>query len=149
VSAAPAAGGAPAGLFRRLAAIFYDLLLLVSVLMLATAVMLFLTHGRAITPADTGLGGAYLYRAALLVVIVLYFGLSWRRGGQTLGMQAWKIRVERANGAAMRWKDVLLRLAAALLSWLPLGLGYLWILVDRRRLAWHDRLSRTRMVRTR
>lgn len=146
MSSVPAADRASAGLFRRLAAIFYDLLLLVSVLMLTTAALLFLTHGEAITPADSGFM-AYLYRLALLAVVVLYFGVSWRRGGQTLGMQAWKIRIERSDGGALRWQDVLLRLLAALLSWLPLGLGYLWMLLDPQRLTWHDRLSRTRVVR--
>jgi len=38
------------------------------------------------------------------------------------------------------------RLAWAVVSWLPLGLGYLWILVDPQRRAWHDRLSGTRVV---
>jgi uncharacterized RDD family membrane protein YckC len=38
------------------------------------------------------------------------------------------------------------RLAAAALSWLALGLGWLWILVDPQRRAWHDRLSGTRVV---
>ena len=30
---------------------------------------------------------------------------------------------------------------AAALSWACLGLGFVWILFDRRKLAWHDRLS--------
>lgn len=134
----------PAGLLRRLAAILYDSLLLVAVLMLSTAVLLPLSGGKAITPVETG-WLAYAYRFLLLLVIVLYFGLSWTRGGQTLGMLAWKIRVVRTNGAALRWFDVLVRLAAAVLSWAPAGLGYLWMLVDPERLTWHDRLSRTRV----
>jgi uncharacterized RDD family membrane protein YckC len=32
------------------------------------------------------------------------------------------------------------------LSWLPLGLGFFWVLFDRDRRAWHDRLSGTRLV---
>lgn len=140
----PSATRSSAGLLRRLAAILYDSLLLVAVLMLATAVLLPMSGGRAITPVDTG-WPAYFYRFLLLVVAVLYFGWSWTRTGQTLGMLAWKIRVVRSDGTALRWSDVLARLAAAVLSWLPGGLGYLWMLVDRDRLTWHDRLSRTRV----
>jgi uncharacterized RDD family membrane protein YckC len=61
-------------------------------------------------------------------------------------MASWRVRVEREDGSLLDWADTLRRLAAALLSWLPLGLGFLWILVDPQRRAWHDRLSRTRVV---
>jgi uncharacterized RDD family membrane protein YckC len=40
----------------------------------------------------------------------------------------------------------LLRFFAAILSWSAGGLGFLWILVDRDRMAWHDRLSKTEVV---
>ena len=125
---------------------FYDSLLLAAVLMVATALLLPLTGGEAITPADLG-PVAYLYRVFLLLVIVVYFGYSWTRSGQTLGMLAWKLRVIRDDGTRLRWRDVVVRLAASLLSWAALGLGFLWMLVDRDRRAWHDRLSRTLMTR--
>jgi uncharacterized RDD family membrane protein YckC len=136
-----------AGLFRRLAALFYDALLLTALLMFATWLVLLLTGGQAIA-AESPRGWMLGYRLLLGAVIVAYLGLFWTRGGQTLGMLAWKIRVVRANGARLRWRDVVLRLAAAVLSWLPAGLGFLWMLVDRERLAWHDRLSATRVERT-
>lgn len=135
-------------MLRRFAALFYDALLLAALLMLATALVLLLTGGRAIaaeSPAWWMLG----YRLLLIAVFCAYFGIFWTRGGQTLGMLAWKIRVVRDNGARLRWRDAALRLAAAVLSCLPAGLGYLWLLVDRERLTWHDRLSATRVVRTR
>src|SRR5262245_56780246 len=117
-SSAPAARTAPAGFWRRSAAMFYDSLLLLAVLMLFTALVLLFTHGQAISSASAG-WLEYGYRLLLLGVIVGYFGISWTRGGQTLGMQAWRIRVMRADGSRMRWRDVVRRLAAALLSWLP------------------------------
>lgn len=135
-----------AGLLRRLAALLYDALLLVAVLMTVTWLLLPLTRGEAITHESVG-ALEYLYRALLLGLVVAYYGFSWTRSGQTLGMLAWRIRVVRNDGALLRWRDALLRLAAALLSWLPAGLGYLWMLFDRDHLAWHDRLSRTRVVR--
>ena len=113
---------AAAGLFRRLAALFYDVLLVTALLMFATWLVLLLTGGQAIaaqSPHWWMLG----YRILLVAVMIAYFGLFWTRGGQTLGMLAWKIRVVRANGARLRWRDVGLRLATAVLSWLPAGLG--------------------------
>jgi uncharacterized RDD family membrane protein YckC len=135
----------PAGLPRRLAAMFYDSLLLLAILMIATAAFLPLTGGEAITPTGTP-ALEYLYRVVLLALVVLFFGTFWTRRGQTLGMATWRLRVEREDGSLLTWGDTVVRLGASLLSWLPLGLGYLWILVDRDRRAWHDRLSRTRVV---
>ena len=137
-----------AGLFRRFAALFYDLLLIVAVLMTVTWLLLPLTRGEAITHESVG-ALEYLYRALLLSLVIFYFGFSWTRSGETVGMLAWKIRVVRSDGTLLRWRDVLLRLAAATLSWLPAGLGYFWMLIDREHLTWHDRLSRTRVIRAR
>lgn len=134
-------------LLRRLAALCYDLLLIFAVLMVVTWLLLPLTHGKAITRESVG-NLEYLYRALLLGFIVVYYGLSWTRSGATVGMLAWRIRVVRVDGGTLSWRDVWVRLVAAALSWLPLGLGYLWVLADREHLAWHDRLSRTRVVRT-
>jgi len=134
-----------AGLLRRFAAMFYDGLLLVAILMIATALMLPLTGGEAITSADHP-WLELAYRLVIAGLVVLFFGTFWTRRGQTLGMASWRLRVEREDGALLTWGDTVKRLAAALLSWLPLGLGYFWILFDREGRAWHDRLSRTRVV---
>jgi uncharacterized RDD family membrane protein YckC len=140
------AGLKSAGLLRRLAALFYDTLLLLGVLMTVTWLLLLLTRGEAITHETVG-AFEYLYRAVLLGLVIAYYGFSWIRSGQTLGMLAWRIRVVRSDGGLLRWHDALLRLAASILSWLPAGLGYFWMLFDRDDLTWHDRLSRTRVVR--
>jgi uncharacterized RDD family membrane protein YckC len=82
----------------------------------------------------------------LLAITAGFFGLSWTRRGQTLGMQSWRLKLLREDGALPTWRDALLRLSAAVLSWLAFGLGFLWILVDAEGRSWHDRLSRTRVV---
>ena len=136
---------ARAGLLRRLGGMLYDGLLLLAVLMIATALFLPLTGGEAINPRANPVL-EWVYRATLLLLVVGFFGVFWTRRGQTLGMASWRLRVEREDGAPLTWGDAVRRLAAAALSWLPLGLGYLWILVDPQRRAWHDRLSGTRVV---
>lgn len=135
----------PAGLLRRLGAVLYDAMLMLAVLMIATAAFLPLTGGEALNPrAHPAL--EIVYQAVLVLLIVGYFGIFWTRRGQTLGMASWRLRIEREDGDALGWRDTALRLAAAVLSWLPFGLGYLWIAIDPQRRAWHDRLSRTRIV---
>jgi uncharacterized RDD family membrane protein YckC len=157
-----------AGIFRRLAAAGYDGLLLAAVLFLVTGLLLLATHGEAITRGRVG-AWAYAYQTLLALLVVAYFGVSWTARGQTLGMKAWGIRVETAEGALPAWRLVLLRLAcaaplylaavgAALLGmahragWpallagsLPLAASLgLHALTGRGTL--HDRLSRTRVV---
>lgn len=79
----------------------------------------------------------------------LYATASWRRGGQTLGMRPWRLRVIGADGGAPSWPALWRRYAAGTLSLLLAGIGFWWAWVDRDRLAWHDRLSNTRLVRLR
>jgi uncharacterized RDD family membrane protein YckC len=134
-----------AGLLRRLGAMLYDGLLLLAVLMVATALFLPLTGGEAIDPRTDPLL-EFVYRAVLVLLVVAFFGLFWTRRGQTLGMASWRLRVEREDGSLLGWGDTLRRLGWSLLSLLPLGLGYLWIVFDPQRRAWHDRLSGTRVV---
>ena len=150
---------------RRLLLLCYELLLVVGVLFGAgLPVVLLIGHPPA--------AGDPLYLAYLLVVLFVYFGWCWTRGGQTLAMRAWKVRVEREDGGALGWRHALLRylggllaLACALLAARSAHLanlpgsvqllsalaggaaGFLWALFDPRRRAWPDILSATRLVR--
>jgi uncharacterized RDD family membrane protein YckC len=128
------------GLPRRLAAMFYDGLLLLALLLVTTALAVAANRGEAI-PSDS-----WLFPMVLVLVWAGFYVGFWSRGGQTLGMRAWRLRLVTRAGAPVGPPRALLRLAAAVLSALPLGLGYLWVLLDRDRLAWHDRLSGTRLV---
>ena len=76
-----------------------------------------------------------------------YATLSWRRGGQTLGMRPWRLQVVSTEPGLPTWKALWLRYAMATLSLLLGGLGFWWAWVDREKLTWHDRVSGTRMVR--
>ena len=76
----------------------------------------------------------------------LYATVSWRRGGQTLGMRPWRLQVV-AGGSQPGWKQLWTRYAIGSLSLLLGGLGFWWAWFDRDRLTWHDRASGTRLVR--
>lgn len=134
-----------AGVLRRLGAMLYDFILLFALAAVATAVLLPLTGGEAVTSDRFG-AWEYAYQALLVLIVIVFHGAFWTRGGQTLGMLAWRLRIEREDGSRLRWGDVLKRLAAATVS-LTLALaGYLWIWIDRDGLAWPDRWTRTRVV---
>ena len=135
----------PAGLLRRLGALLYDSLLLLAVLLIGTACFLPFTGGEAVR-FETFPVLTVVHALVMALLIVGFYGVFWRQGGQTLGMASWRLRVERHDGSLLDWRDVIVRIAAGMLSLLPAGLGWLWILVDREKRAWHDRLSRTRVV---
>jgi uncharacterized RDD family membrane protein YckC len=118
--------GAPAGLFRRLASLFYDLLLVIAIAFAVTFALLPLTDGEAILASTGGFAG-HLYRALMLLLAFGYFALSWTRGGQTLGMKAWRIRVRAADGSRLGFGGATFRFATgALFGWLAV-LGF-WLL---------------------
>ncbi|CAN5120505.1 RDD family protein [soil metagenome] len=127
-----------AGLARRLSAMAYDLLIVAALLMLATAALMPVTRG-AIEPDHLW------YRAYLLTIAAAYFCGFWI-GGQTMGMRAWRMRVERTDGRPLRVRDAMLRMLAAVLSWAAFGLGFVSAFADNERRTWHDRLSKTRLV---
>src|SRR5512134_1826405 len=116
--------GATAGLFRRLAAMSYDGLLMVALWVAATFALLPLTGGEAILASRQGLL-AHFYHALLLLLAVAYFVISWTRGGQTLGMKAWRIRLERLDGRSPGWSDALIRFTTGAASVLLAAFG-LW-----------------------
>jgi uncharacterized RDD family membrane protein YckC len=87
-------------------------------------------------------------RGVLLSLGCLFFAGFWSRGGQTLGMRAWRIRLVADDGGPVRLGTALLRCLVALLSWACLGAGFWTALFDRERRTWHDRLTGTHLVRT-
>lgn len=134
-----------ARVLRRFGAMLYDSLQIIALLMVLTAVLLPLTGGEALTSDRLG-AFELAYRVLLLVVVVGFFGWFWTRSGQTLGMLAWRLKVQRSDGSRLRWSDAIKRFAAAIVSFAALGLGYFWIWIDRDHLAWHDRWTNTRVV---
>jgi uncharacterized RDD family membrane protein YckC len=86
------------------------------------------------------------FNTYLCLVIYSYFVTQWHHGGQTLGMRCWRLRLQKRDASRITWWDASLRFVAAIFSWLPAGLGFFWVLIDRDGLAWHDRWSETILV---
>ena len=135
----------PAGLWRRLFALAYDAILLFALCAIVTLLFLPLTGGSALTAAQTP-RLEVLYRVVLLAVVAGYTCYCWTHGGQTIGMLAWRLYVQRENGAALDWPLALRRLGAACVSLAAAGLGFVWLLFDPARRTWHDRWTHTRVI---
>lgn len=128
-----------ATLLRRIAAIFYDVLLLLGVLFAASAIAVAINHGNAVShPA---------YYASLLALTFIFYGWFWTHGGQTLGLRTWNLKLTNKNTNKITWKQAAVRFLCAFVSFLPAGAGFFWMLIDKEGLALHDRLSATRIIK--
>jgi uncharacterized RDD family membrane protein YckC len=125
------------GLLRHLAAIIYDLLLLVAVLFFATAILLPFNGGEAFSHQQI------TYPLYLLTVSFCFYGWFWTHGGQTLGLKSWKIRLLNDSYQFISWRQAFIRFFVSMLSWGILGFGFLWPLVDKNQRSWHDIASKT------
>ncbi|MGQ0522785.1 MAG: RDD family protein [Betaproteobacteria bacterium] len=139
MTAAPAPGDL-AGLGRRLLSLLYETLLLAALLLAGMVPLVFLIEGWD-DPLKRALTQCYL-----VALTGLYFVWQWRRGGQTLAMKTWRIRLVTPAGNPLSTNRALRRYAYAVLSTALGGAGFVWALFDRDRQFLHDRLAGTRII---
>jgi uncharacterized RDD family membrane protein YckC len=142
-----------AGLPRRLAALLYDMFLVVSIWFVCGYVIIFsyglfadntsqLVNGEIVTPWLLS-----LLQLIMMVSTMTYFYVwFWRRTGQTLGMIAWRIRAVDIHNHAMSLRQALIRYALAWPCFWCLGLGYFYMYTNKERDALHEKVSRTKTV---
>ena len=141
-----------AGVIRRLAAMVYDSLLVFGILFAATLPAVLLQPAQQnISNEDVvhelpPLAEGWPFQLYLLLVYISFFCWFWRRNGQTLGMQAWRLQIQDMAGNRISLIQCLQRLLFAAISILCLGLGYWWIWIDKEGQSWPDRWSKSRVV---
>ena len=133
---------AAAGIARRLASLLYESLLAFAVVFFAGLLFYGAASGRL-----SGLIRS-LFQIYLIVILGLYFVWCWHRGGQTLPMKTWKLRLASADGGPVSVLRAALRYLLACLSFALAGTGLVWAVFDRDRQFLHDRLAGTRIVRS-
>jgi len=133
----------PAALWRRLAALFYDGLFVLAILIFATFLLLPVTQGEAIP--DHGLWH-WLYQLYLLAWVATYFSLFWCIGGQTPGMKVWHIKVVMPRCWCF-FRGVA-RFLGGLVSIALLGIPFWLAMRNPQRRSLVDRWLRTRVIRT-
>ena len=151
---APPAPPAPAArplLGWRLLALAYDALPVVALWMVLSTAFTFGYTFLGRHPVSENIAPfsplQWLLWLACWSVTALYATLSWQRGGQTLGMRPWRLKVVAADGGTPAAWPLWMRYAVGTLSLLAGGLGFWWAWIDRDRLTWHDRASGTRLLR--
>ena len=135
------ASPAKPGFFRYIAAIFYDLILVIAVILLATAIFHSLNDGSVSVQSSL-----LAFRLYLLSVSFVFYGWFWTHGGQTLGLRAWKLRLVNHKQKDINWKQALIRYLTAYISWLFCGLGILWRLWQKDHKTWQDLSSKSDII---
>jgi uncharacterized RDD family membrane protein YckC len=137
VESPPAGGSGPsgprAGFWRRFAAYLIDgILLAIPYVILALIV------------------DAVLAYALYLALNIAYFGyFEGGATGQTLGKRALGIRViDFRTGGAIGFGRGVIRYIGKIISGIPIALGFLWMLWDREKQTWHDKIATTVVVPT-
>ena len=129
----------PPGYFRLLASLFYEALLLLALLFVATFLFV-VFFGEATHPPLR-----YALQLYLWLISGLYLCWSWSRG-RTLAMQAWNIRLVNANGELLSMGLALRRYMLATIGLVLGGIGFWWALLDGEHRYLHDRLAGTRLI---
>jgi len=125
-----------AGLFKRLGAYIYDLFALMAVLMLAGIVAVLaviIATNMGVVDLSTYqdeadyLSQSNLFASYLGFVVVGFYSYFWCKGGQTIGMKAWRLRVQNSDGSNISFTQSLIRVATS-----ALGLGNILALLKGR-----------------
>jgi len=111
-----------AGFWRRVIALVYDALIVISILFLGALIGVLLVSAIWGQQAleDGLLFGNNIFRVFLLSLWFGYYAISWMKGGQTLGMKPWRMYVLDEQGQTITFKQSLLRFLSGFL-----GLGLL------------------------
>lgn len=135
--------GKTPGVWRILAAMLYDALLVIGCIMVTGFIAVAANGFEAIaghTWKSWGLTGA------IILVWCGFYVYFWSRQGQTLGMRAWKLIVINQTGHPPGMYRSLLRWLLALILLAPAGFGLWWKYFDREQQTLYDRLCRTRLL---
>lgn len=147
----------PAGFVSRAAAFILDLVILAMITAMTVVALNLLQDFFKATLFDTLVKGTRLENIYVLIgetidfvlsylLILGYFAICWSLVGFTPGMWLMGLRVVRKNGELPGFFRSLARVFLFSLSALVFFLGFLWVIFDRRRQAWHDKIVGTYVV---
>ena len=153
-----------ASFLKRIGALTYDLFLVFAVGFAYSAVMMAIAmamgleqeHVTIITEgdllmmqADEEFGPALsgpLFQAGLGLTLLLFYIGFWHFRDATLGMQTWRLKLVTESGEKPDLAQYLLRALLGFVALAAFGSGYIWMLFDPKKITFHDRFSKTRVI---
>jgi uncharacterized RDD family membrane protein YckC len=153
----PLAGPAPGYEFGdfgpRLVAYLIDGLIITAAVIAATVILAIPFAGIIGTEPQRQLTGPIAGFAVLVIIVVAvitlgYFPYFWTRSGSTPGMRMMGLKVVRdVDGGPLTTGQAVIRLIGYWVSSAVLYLGFIWVLIDKRRRGWHDLIAGTVVVK--
>lgn len=126
-----------APVWKRFFALVYDGLILIG---------LWLTSGFLVVLATSGAPPIWLTQAILFLITFGYLIVSWVKGGQTLGLRAWRLQVIEEHQIKVTWTSAIMRTVSGLITLAPLGLTLMTAFLNAERKTVYDRWSHTQII---
>ena len=131
------------GFWARVAAALIDTLMLMVIALPLT----YLVYGRLSDPAGRSFQGPMDVIINLVLPAVLIVWL-WTKMQATPGKLAMSARIVDADtGGKPTLKQLLIRYVGYFVATIPLGIGIIWVGLDRRKQGWHDKMANTVVVK--
>ncbi|MGZ8271494.1 MAG: RDD family protein [Methylophilus sp.] len=127
-------------LIKRLIACVYDALILIAIWMLVTWFYI-ISFGEVSSTYQRSSLQLFLWLSA-----GVYFIFSWYKGGQTMALKAWKMKIVSHANTDLSFKVCFLRYALASVLIMLFGSTLFWAFLDKDRLFLHDRLLKTKCI---
>jgi uncharacterized RDD family membrane protein YckC len=128
-------------LWKHFASFLYDIFPLLGLFIITSLIVAIIRKGNIVAQHTLW------FDVLIFSEMTLYYVYSWKIGGQTLGMRAWKIKIvpsdEQAN---LTWLQALIRFIVGIVSTLLLGLGLFWKLASKNNQSWMDFASRSKTI---
>ena len=128
-------------LWKHFAAFLYDIFPLLGLFILTSLIVAIIRKGNIVAQHTLW------FDILIFSEMAMYYIYSWKTGGQTIGMRAWKFKIlpngEQAN---LTWSQSLLRFIIGIVSTLLFGLGLFWKLISKKNQSWMDLASASNTI---
>jgi len=131
-------------IWKHFAAFLYDLFPITGVFILTSLIVMLVRNGTIVDQHTLW------FDILILLELVLYYSYSWKIGGQTLGMRAWKIKIvpNNVNQSNLTWFQAIFRFLIGVLSTILIGAGLFWKLISKNNQSWMDISSQSTTIST-
>lgn len=138
--------GRAAGFVTRLFAFAIDLVVVAGILAIGGWIAVLADDTLERVGVETRASLSSIYVVLIPFIIALYFVMFWALTGRTIGKSLMGLRVVSSSGQSPTIGRSIIRILGYGISAIVFWVGYLWVLVDKNRRAWHDHMASTWVV---
>lgn len=138
--------GRTAGFVTRLFAYVIDIVVVAGIVAIGGWIAVLIDNTVESVGLDPNVDLASIYVVMIPFIIALYFVMFWSLTGRTIGKWFMGLRVVNKHGKPPTIGRSIVRAIGYGLSALAFWMGYVWVLIDKERKAWHDHMAATWVV---